>query len=174
MLTRPKSSNIHNIYIIYTPLHSCPPLLKQCYSSSTPRPFSSRVFFAFTSSTDGKWFPSVNFTLVYRKKSQDAKSANMKDVQILECVYPDQKGVASWGIVLMQHPFVVFPEIRSLLPQNLSHCLFVNIHHVCNHSHTQTSILLNNLTDFLNVLASFQGPRVTWIVNHLPLLPDPH
>ena len=61
---------------------------KQCYSSSTLRPFSSCAVFAFTSSTDGKWVPfNTLFTLVYRKKSQDAKSANMEDVQVLECVY---------------------------------------------------------------------------------------
>ena len=44
--------------------------------------------FAFTSSTDGKWVPfSTLFTLVYRKKSQGAKSVNMEDVQVIECVY---------------------------------------------------------------------------------------
>ena len=61
---------------------------KQCCSSSTPRPFSSCAIFTFTTSTDGKWVPfSTLFTLVYRKKSQGAKSANMEDVQIFECVY---------------------------------------------------------------------------------------
>ena len=61
---------------------------KQCYSSSTPRPFSSCTVFDFTSSTDGKWVPfSTLFTLVYRKKSQGAKSVNMDDVQIFECIY---------------------------------------------------------------------------------------
>ena len=29
----------------------------------------------------------------------------------------EQKGVVSWGIVLMQHPDFVLPEIRPLLPQ---------------------------------------------------------
>ena len=71
--------------------HCCIPVLhcsKQCYSSSTPRPFSSSAVFAFTSSTDVKWVPfSTLFTLVYRKKSQGAKSVNMEDVQIFECVY---------------------------------------------------------------------------------------
>ena len=33
----------------------------------------------------------------------------------------EQKGVVRWGIVLMQHPDFVLPEIRPLLPQNLSH-----------------------------------------------------
>ena len=61
---------------------------KLCYSSSTPRPFSSCAVFAFTSSTDGKWVPfSTLFTLVYRKKSQDAKFANIENVQVFECVY---------------------------------------------------------------------------------------
>ena len=80
-----------------------------------------------------------------------------------------QKGVASWGIVLMQRPAVILPEIRPLLPQNLSHCLFVNTNHACNHSHTQTSVFANNFTYFLNVLASFRSRRVTWmfIIFHL-------
>ena len=61
---------------------------KQCYSTSTPRSFSSCAVFAFTSSTDGKWVPFCTlFTLVYRKKSQGAKYANMEDVQVFECVY---------------------------------------------------------------------------------------
>ena len=73
----------------------------------------------------------------------------------------EQKGVMSWGIVLMQHPDFVLPEIRPLLPQGLSHCLSVNTNHVCNHSHTQTSIFANNFTDFLNVLVGFRSRRVT-------------
>ena len=85
----------------------------------------------------------------------------------------EQKGVVSWGIVLMQHPDFVLPEIWPLLPQGLSHCLSVNTHHVCNHSHSHTSFLANNFTDFLNVLVGFRCQRVTWIVNHLPLLPEP-
>ena len=67
----------------------------------------------------------------------------------------DRKGVVSWGIVLMQQPDVVLPEIRPLLLQDLSHCLSVNTHHVYNHSHTHTSIFANNFTDFLNVLVGF-------------------
>ena len=154
---------------------------KQCYrpSSSTPRPFRSCAVFAFTSSTDGKWVPfSTLFSLVYRKKSQGAKSANMEDVQVFECVYwkkcVEQKGVVSWDIVLMQHPDIVLPEIRPLLPQGLSHWLSVNTNHVYNHSHAQTSFFVNNFTDFLNVLVGYQSQRVIWIVNHLPRLPDPH
>ena len=47
--------------------------------------------FAFTSSTDGKWVPfSTLFTLVYRKKSQGAKSVNMEDVKVFECLYWDE------------------------------------------------------------------------------------
>ena len=61
---------------------------KQCYSSSSPSMFSSSAVFAFTSSTDRKWVPfSTLFTLVYRKKSEGAKSMNMEDVQVFECVY---------------------------------------------------------------------------------------
>ena len=42
---------------------------KQCYSSSSPRPFSSCAVFALTSLTDGKWVLfSALFTLEYRKK----------------------------------------------------------------------------------------------------------
>ena len=70
---------------------NCP---KQCYSSSTPRPFSSCAVFVFASSTDGKWLPfSTLFTLVYRKMSQGAKSANMEDAQVLKCVYREE---TSW------------------------------------------------------------------------------
>ena len=68
----------------------------------------------------------------------------------------DQKGLVSWSIVLIMHPYVVLPEIRPLLPQDLLHCLSVNTHHVCNRSHTQTSIFVKNFTDFLNVLVVFE------------------
>ena len=68
----------------------------------------------------------------------------------------EQKGAVSWGIVLMQSPDFVLPEIGPLLPQGLSHCLSVNTNHVCNHSHTQTSIFANNFTDFLKVLVGFK------------------
>ena len=75
-------------FLIYTPLFRVLHCSNQCYSSSTPRPFSSCAVFAFISSTDGKWVPfSTLFTLVYRKKSQGAKSANMEDVEVFECVY---------------------------------------------------------------------------------------
>ena len=67
-----------------------------------------------------------------------------------------QKDVVSWGIVLMQHPDFILPDIRLLLPQDLSHCLSVNTHHACNHSLTQTSIIANNFTDFLNFLVGFE------------------
>ena len=136
---------------------------------SKPRPFSSCAVLAFTSSTYGKWVPfSTLFTLVYRKKSQGAKSANMEDVQVFKWVCLEEtsraKGIVSWGIVLMQHPDFVLPEIRLLLPQGLLHCLSVNTNHVCDHSHTQMSILANNFTDFLNVLVGFQSQRVTWML----------
>ena len=68
---------------------------KQCYSSSTPRPFSSCAGFTFTISTDGKWVLfSTLFTSVYRNKSQDAKSANMEDFQVFECVYWEESSRA--------------------------------------------------------------------------------
>ena len=74
---------------------------KLCYSTST-RSFSSCAVFAFTSSTDGKWVPfSTLFTLVYRKKSQGAKSVNMEDLQVFECVYWEEttraKGICELG-----------------------------------------------------------------------------
>ena len=76
----------------------------------------------------------------------------------------DRKGVVSWSIVLMQHPDVVLPEILPILPQDLSHYLFVNAHHICNHSHAQTSIFVYNFTEFLNVLVGFRSRRVTWML----------
>ena len=61
---------------------------KQCYSSSNLRPFSNCAGFTFIISIDGKWVPfSTLFTLVYRHKSQGAKSANMEDVKVFEFVY---------------------------------------------------------------------------------------
>ena len=83
----------------------------------------------------------------------------------------EQKGVVSWGIVLMLHPDFFLLDIRPLLPQDLSHCLSVNTHHVCNHSLTQTSIFANNFTDFLNLLIGFQSRRVTWILIIFHFLP---
>ena len=68
----------------------------------------------------------------------------------------EQKGVVSWGIVLMQHPDFVLPDIRPLLPQGLSLCPSVNTHHVCNHSLTQMSIFANNFTDVLNFWSVFE------------------
>ena len=74
----------------------------------------------------------------------------------------EQKGVVNWGIVLMQHPDFVLPEIQPFLPQNLSHSLSlslslsVNTHNVCNHSYTKTSIFANNFTDFVNFWSLFE------------------
>ena len=71
---------------------------KQCYSSSTPRPFSSCAVFAFICSTDGKRVPfGTLFTLGYRVNSQDAKSMNMEDVQVFECVYWEKKTTSAKG-----------------------------------------------------------------------------
>ena len=171
------------MYSSFLSTHRCIRVLhcsKQCYSSSTPRPFSSCAVFAFTSSTDGKWVPfSTLFTLVYRKKSHRVlnpwiwRMFKYSNVFIGKKLL-EQKGIVSWGIVLMQHPDFVLPEIRLLPPQGLLHCLSVNTNHVCNHSHAQTSNFASNFTGFLNVLVGFQSQRVTWIVDHLPLLPDPH
>ena len=144
------------MYSSSLPTHRCIRVLhrsKQCYSSSIPRPVSSCAVFPFTSITDGKWLTSSTlFSLGYTKKAQGAKSANMEDVQVLECIYWEEtswwKGVVSLGIVLMQHPDVVLPDIRPFLPQDLSHCLSVNTRHVCNHSHTQMSIFANSFIDF--------------------------
>ena len=143
---------------------------KQCYSSSTSRPFSSCAVFAFTSSTDGKWVPfSTLFTLVYRKRSHRLLNPRIWRMFKYSNAFIgknllEQEGVVSWGIVLMQRPDFVLPEIRPLLPQGLSHCLSVNTNHVCNHFHTQTSNFANNFTDFLNVLVGFQSRRVTWML----------
>ena len=133
---------------------------KQCYSSSTLRPFSSRAVFAFTSLTAGKWVPfstekchRVLNSLIWRMFKYSNAFIGKK--------LREQKGVVSWGIVLMQHPDhrldpdFVLPEIWPLLLQGLSHCLSLNTNHVCNHFHTQTSIFANNFTDFLNVLVGF-------------------
>ena len=124
-------------------------------------------------------FPSVHFWLWCTEKSHKVLNPQIwrkfkYSNAFIGKKLLEQKGFVSWGIVLMQHPDFVLPEIRPLLPQGLSHCLSVNTNHVCNHFHTQTSIFVNNFTDFLNVLVGFQSQRVTWIVNHLPLLPDSH
>ena len=145
--------------------------LKQCYSSSSLRPFSSSAIFAFTPSTDGKWVLfSTLFTLVYRKSHRVLNlwiwrmfkySNTFIGKKLLK-----QKGIVSWSIVLMQHP-----AFWPLLPQDLSHCLSVNIHHVCNYSHTQILIFVNNFTDFLNVLVSFRSLRLTWMLIIFHFLP---
>ena len=86
----------------------------------------------------------------------------------------EQKGIVSWGIVLMQHPDFVLSEILPLLSQGLSHCLSVNTYHVCNHFHTQTWISANNVTDFSECYGQFSKSKGDLDVNHLPLPPDPH
>ena len=150
---------------------------KQCYSSSTPRSFSSCAVFAFTSSTDGKWVPfSTLFTLVYRKMSQGAKSANMEDVQIFECVYWEETSRAKGRCDLGHYPDAA-SRLGSSRDLAASSARFValssdNTNHVfCNHFHTQTSIFANNFTDFLNVLVGFRSRRVTWMLIIFQLLP---
>ena len=64
-------------------------------------------------------FPSAHFSLWGTGKSQDAKSANIRRMFKYWNVFIDLKGIVSWGIVLMQHPEVIPPEIRPLLPQDL-------------------------------------------------------
>ena len=159
--------------------HRCIHILhcsKQCNSSSTPRPLSSCAVFALTSSTDGEWVPfSTLFILGYRKKSQGAKSANMRDVQVFECVYREK---TSWpkGRCELGH----CPNAGSLCCSSIdsaaSSARFATLslcynHHVCNHSHTQTSIFVNNFTDFLNVLVGFRNRRVTWMLIIFQFLP---
>ena len=82
-------------------------------------------------------FPSVHFSLWCTEKSHRVlnpwiwgmfKYLNVFIVKKLLA----QKGIVSWGSVLMHHPDFVLPEIRLLLPQGLSHCLFVNTNHVWN------------------------------------------
>ena len=134
---------------------------KQCYSSSTPMPFSSCAVFAFTSSTYKKGFPSVHFSLWWTEKSRIVLNPRIRRMFKYSNAFIgkkllEQKGIVSWGIVLM-HPDFVLPEIRPPLPQGLSHCLSLLIPTlVYNHFHTQTSIFANNFTDFLNVLVGFQ------------------
>ena len=105
-------------------------------------------------------FPSVHFYLWCTEKSHRVLNPQMWRMFKYSNTFIgkkllEQKGVVSWGIVLMQHPDFVLPEIRPLLPQGLSHCLSVNTNHVCGHSLTQTSIFANNFTDFLNFLVAF-------------------
>ena len=69
-------------------LHTAAFMSSIVQSSATAHQPPGCAVFAFTSSSDGKWVPfSTLFTLVYRKKSQGAKSVNMEDVQVFECVY---------------------------------------------------------------------------------------
>ena len=149
---------------------------KQCYSSSNPRPFSSCAIFAFTSSTDRNGLPSVHFSLWGTEKCHRLPNPWMWRMFKYWNVFigkklHDRKGIVSWGIVLMQHPYVVLTEIRPLLPQGLLHSLSVNTHRVCNHSHTQMSIFANNFTDFLNFWVGFRSWRVTWILIIFHFLP---
>ena len=148
---------------------------KQCYSSSPRRPFSSCAVFAFTSSTDGKCVPfSTLFTLVYRKKSQGTKSANMEDVQVFECVYWEETSRAKGRCELGHCPDAAWRlcsfRDSAASSTRLSHCLSVKTNLVYNHSHTQTSIFENNFTDFLNFFVGFRSRRVAWvlIVFHFP------
>ena len=119
---------------------------KQCYSSSTPRPFSSCAVFAFTSSTDEKWVPfRTLFTLGYRKKSLGEKSANKEDVQVLIYIYREETSWPKGRCEVGHCPDAASRRCSSrdsaASSARLSHCLSVNTHHVRNHSHTQSQYL---------------------------------
>ena len=137
---------------------------KQWYSSSTPRPLWLCRF-----------LPSPLQLMVYRKSHWVLNPRIWRMLKYSNAIIAkkllEQKGVVSWGIVLMKHPGLVLPEIRPLLPQDLPHCLSVNTHHVYNHSHTLMSIFSNNLIDFLNVLIGFWSRRVTWTLIIFQFLP---
>ena len=109
-------------------------------------------------------FPSVHFSLWCTEKSHRVLNPWIwRMFKYLNAFIGkkllEQKGVVSWGIVLMQHPVLVLPEIRSLLPQGLSHYLSVNTNRVYSHSHTQTLIFVNNFTDFLNAFGRFSKSK---------------
>ena len=114
-------------------------------------------------------FPSVHFSLRCTEKSHRVLNPRIWRMFKYSNAFIgkkllEQKGVVSWGIVLMQRPDFVLPEIRLLLPQGLSHYLSVNTNHVCNHFHTQMSIFVNNFTDYLNFFFGFRSRRVTWML----------
>ena len=124
-------------------------------------------------------FPSVHFSLWCTEKSYRVLNLQMWRMFKYSNAFIgkkllEQKGVVSWGTVLMQHPDIVFPDIRPLLPQNLSHSLFVNTHNVCNHSHTQTSDLCEQFHWFSDCFGRFSKSKGDLDVNHLPLPPYRH
>ena len=154
---------------------------KQCYTSPTPRTFSSWAIFAFTSSTDGKWVPfSTLFTLGYIKGTgcqicQDGGCSNIR-MRLSGRNFLTERvlwaGALSWCSIQTLF-FQRFGRFLLKICRTLSLSLSVNTHHVCNHSHTQPSIFANNYTDFLNVLVSFRSQRLTWtliIFHFLPTL----
>ena len=151
---------------------------KLCYSSSTPRSFSSCAVFAFTSSTDGKCDPfSTYFTLVYRKKSQDAKSANMENVQVFECVYWEETSRAKGRCELGHCPDAASRHCSSS-DSAASSARFVavlsdNTNNVCNHSHSDGD-LCEQCHWFPECFGQFLKSKSDLDVNHLPLPPDPH
>ena len=121
-------------------------------------------------------FPSVHFSLWSAEKSHRGPNPRIWRMFKYSNAFIgkkllNRKGAVSWGIGLMQHPDIVLSEIWSLLLQDLSHCLSINTHHVCNNSHTQISIFLNNFAEFLNVLVSFRSRRMTWMLIIFHFLP---
>ena len=85
----------------------------------------------------------------------------------------EQKDVVNWGIVLMQHPDFVLPDIRPLLPQGLSHSLSVNTNHVCNHFYSDVD-LGEQFHWFAECFGRFSKSKGDLDVNHLPLPSDHH
>ena len=131
------------------------------YSSSSPWPFSSCAVFAFTSSTDGKLVPFTTlFTLGYKKQGTG-------------CQISEYWGCSSIGMPLLGRNFLIE---RALWVGALSWSSIQTFFQrfgrffrkICC---TQTSILANNFTDFLNILVGFQCQRVTWTLIIFHCLP---
>ena len=148
---------------------------EQCCSSSTPRPFSSCAGFTFTTSIDENGFLSVHFSLWCTEISHRVLNARIWRMlkhsnAFIGKKLVEQKGAVTWELSWCSIQ-TGLPEIQPFLPQNLSHCLSVNTHHVCNHSRTQTSIFAKNFTDFLNVLVGFLSRKVPLMLIIFHFLP---
>ena len=150
---------------------------KQCYSSSTPRPFSSCAVFAFTSSADGKWVPSIHFSLWCTEKNHMVLNSPMwRMIKYSKAFIGkkllEQKGVSAGALSWCSVQTLFFQRFGcSSSTRFVALSLSVNTNHVYNHSHTQMSIFANNFTDFLNVLVGFQSLNVTWMLIIFHFLP---
>ena len=162
--------------------HRCVHVLhcsKQCYSSSTPGPFSSCAGFTFTTLTDENAFPLVYFSLWCTEISHRVLNPRIWRMFKYSNAFIgkkllEQKGVVSWGIVLMQHPDFVLPEVQPFLPQGLSHCLSVNCQ-PCLQSFSHSKVdLCEQFHWFSECFGRFSKSKGDLDVNHLPLPPDPH